>query len=79
MKLQTKTGRPTAYALACGYVETYRIGEFSGRLERYPATSTYAVTVDDSRLAYRGRSLTIARRVYDRGHKLAKVIAETYA
>lgn len=79
MKLQTKTGRPTAYALACGYVETYKIGEFSGRLERYPATSTYAVTVDDGRLAYSGRSLKIARNVYDRGRKLAKVIREAYA
>ena len=75
MKQQTKKGRLTRYGLACGGVETFKRGAFSVRLDM-PSPSAGVVRViengDAWRVAYNGKSLTAARRAFDRVKKEIK-------
>jgi hypothetical protein len=54
-------------------IETYKVGAFSGRLERMPATRVYRVLEngDAWRITYSGLSLRDARRAFDRGARIA--------
>lgn len=74
MKMRTKDNRPTAYAMACGCIETYRIGNFSGRFVRHASARVYCVTEDgdDARVIYNGPSIQKARQRFDASRKIAQ-------
>lgn len=78
-KFYTKAGRLTRYGLACGYVESFRLGAFSARLEMpAPSAGVIRVTENDDamRIAYNGRSLVVARRAYDAAMRCALAVAK---
>lgn len=78
MKMKTKAGRLTRYALACGYVETFEHGEFRARLDM-PSPSSGVIRVTENgdawRIAYNGRSLVAARRAYDSARRAVGKVA----